>query len=64
MEVADHEHVISFILFAIDELAFLTSRRTKVHRKMGDGSIGMRTIFELTSGLRCRHPDLLLYQAI
>ncbi len=67
MEVADYEHFISFILFAIPKLAFLISRRTKVRRNMGEGSIRMRTVFELTSGLHilsCRHPDQFLYQAI
>ena len=71
VEVADHEHFISFMLFAIAKLAFLLSRRTKARHERDIGTWlmakGMRTVFELTSGLHnlsCRHPHLLLYQAI
>jgi hypothetical protein len=55
------------MLFAIAELAFLTSRRTKVQRGMGARLTEMRTFIDLTidfHNLSCRHPYLLLYQAI
>ena len=67
MEVADHEHVISSILFAIATLAFLASRQTMVERKVDDWSEERRTIFVLNSSLHSLnygHPDLFLYQVI
>ncbi len=67
MEIEDHEHFISSRLFAIATLAFFASGRTKVQRKVGEWSEGLRTIFVLNSGLHSLshgHPDLLLYQAI
>jgi hypothetical protein len=69
MELTDHEQFISFMLLAIAKLAFLTSRWTKVQRGMPVGArlAGMRTFIDLTIDLHklgCRHPYLLLYQAI
>jgi hypothetical protein len=66
MEVADHQQVISSILFVIATLAFLASGRTKVQRKVDEAG-GSRTIFVLNSGLHSQsygHPDHLLDQAI